>query len=96
MEIAYFKREQRKGIFNYYKVFGGAGKTKNGYQEVVNFLNDKPIISVEHNLPYDPAHPDKPFELIGTWDTYEVGMPILEDEYNMAYKKATSQDFKVL
>lgn len=96
MEVAYFKREQSKGIFNFYKVFGGAGKTKIGYQEVVSFLNDKPIIFVEHNYPYDPAHPNKPFELIGTWDTYEVGIPISKEEYDLAYTKATSQDFKVL
>jgi hypothetical protein len=32
MEIAYFKRLQRDKIYHYYKVMGGPGKTKNGYQ----------------------------------------------------------------
>lgn len=44
MEIAFFKIQQRGDIFHYYKVFGGNGKTKDGYQEVINFLNDQPIM----------------------------------------------------
>lgn len=86
----------RRIRYNYYKVFGGPGKTYNGYQEVVVFLNDKPIISVEHNDPFDPLNTNKPFELIGTWDTYEVGIPISKAEYELAYKKATEQDFNIL
>ncbi|MES2062555.1 MAG: hypothetical protein V4456_11585 [Bacteroidota bacterium] len=93
MEIAYFKREQRPGVFHFYKVYGGPGKTKDGYQEVINFLNEKPIISVEHNLPFDRNKPDEPFELTGTWCQYEVGVPISEAEYLEAYKKATTDDF---
>jgi len=42
MEVGYFKRQQTGNIFHYYKVFGGTGKTKNGYQEVINFLNEVP------------------------------------------------------
>lgn len=96
MEIAYFKRHQRDNIYHYYKVFGGAGKTKEGYQEVLNFLNEKPIVAIEHNLPYDPSTPDKPFELTGTWCTYEVGIPIPEEEYIEAYKKATKNEFSII
>jgi hypothetical protein len=95
MEIAYFKRHQRADIFHYYKVFGGSGKTKEGYQEVVNFLNDQPIISIEHNYPYDPNNPDKPFDLTGTWCTYEVGIPISEQEYLQAYQKAVANEFVI-
>lgn len=92
MEIAYFKRHQEDGIYNFYKVFGGDGKTKNGYQEVINFLSDEPIIYVDHNNPYDPENPEKKFNLIGTWCTYEVGEPISKEEYNEAYQKATDND----
>lgn len=95
METAYFKRKQSEEIFNYYKVVGGRGKTKHGYQEVINFLNDKPIIYIEHNMPYDPKAPDKPFELTGTWDTYEVGIPISKEDYDNAYRLATCKDFNI-
>lgn len=95
MKIAYFKREQEKGIFHYYKVYGGKGKTQNGFQEVINFLNGKPIISIEHNCPFDPNQPDVPFSLTGTWDTYEAGTPITREEYELAYKLATDQDFEI-
>jgi len=96
MEIAYFKRHQGQGIYNYYKVYGGKGKTQNGYQEIINFLNEKPLIVIEHNFPYDPENPNKPFELTGTWDTYEVGIPISKEEYEQAYKKATESNFDVI
>ncbi|GLU56441.1 hypothetical protein Dfri01_59020 [Dyadobacter frigoris] len=95
MEIAYFKRHQRGDIFHYYKVFGGNGKTKDGYQEVVNFLGDIPMIFIEHNYPYDPSNPDKKFDLTGTWCTYEVGLPISKEEYQEAYDKATSGEFTI-
>ncbi|GHB86672.1 hypothetical protein [Persicitalea jodogahamensis] len=92
-EIAFFKRHQGGEIFHYYKVFGGDGKTRDVYQEVINFLNDQPIVSIEHNHPYDPANPWKPFNLTGTWCTYEVGIPISEQEYQQEYQKAVANDF---
>lgn len=95
MQIDYFKLHQRDGIYHFYKVFGGRGKTKNGYQEVINFLNDIPIISVRYNMLYDPKHPDKPWEPLGTWDTYEVGIQITKDEYDLAFKKATEDNFTI-
>ncbi|MEC3881842.1 hypothetical protein [Parapedobacter sp. 10938] len=95
METAYFKRRQAGKLYNYFKVVGGPGKTQNGYQEVVSFLNDKPLIFVEHNLPYNPLYPDRPFELLGTWDIYEVGLPISKEEYEDAYRMATSNDFNL-
>ena len=87
MEIAYFKRPQRDKIYHYYKVFGGPGKTKEGYQEVINFLNDTPIISIEHNNNKD---------LTGTWCQYEVGEPINKEEYEEAYNLATERTFKII
>lgn len=97
MEVAFFKRHQRGDIFTYYKVFGGEGKTVNGYQEVINFLNNEPMIYVEHNYPFDRDHPERSFELTGTWCTYEVGIPITEEEYVTAYKRASSHgNFRVL
>ena len=86
MEIAYFKRPQNED-FHYFKVFGGNGKTKNGYQEVINFLNEKPIISIEHN---------NTSELTGTWCTYEVGIPISKAEYESAFKRATENTFTIM
>ena len=96
MEIAFFKRLQHDNVFHYYKVFGGPGKTVDGYQEVINFLNEKPIISIEHNLPFDKNKPEQHFEITGTWCTYEVGMQITEQEYIEAFKKATTNtDFSI-
>ena len=84
MEIAYFKRPQVEHTYIYIKVVGGPGKTENGYQEVISFLNEEPIISIEHN---DTS------SLIGTWCTYEVGELITKDEYKEVYKLATEVDF---
>lgn len=95
MEIAFFKRHQTGETFHYYKVFGGDGKTRDGYQEVINFLDDRPILSVEHNHPYDPSNPKKKFNLTGTWCTYEVGVPISEEEYRQAYQKALAAEFVI-
>jgi len=89
MEIAYFKRPQRPNIYHYFKVYGGPGKTKNGYQEVLNFLNQIPIISVEKNYVNDTSG------LTGTWCTYEVGITITNEEYNQAFKNATANQFKI-
>lgn len=83
VERAWFKRHQENGIYHYFEVYGGRGKTKNGYQVVLNFLNDAPIITVEHNYQRDS------FGLTGTWCTYEVGVPIPEEEYQQAYQRAT-------
>uniref|UniRef100_UPI001C628A80 hypothetical protein n=1 Tax=Rufibacter sp. XAAS-G3-1 TaxID=2729134 RepID=UPI001C628A80 len=67
----------------YYEVHGGDGKTKDGYQVVINFLNPEfPIISVEHNYITDTSG------LTGTWCQFEVGEPITESEFKEAYRKA--------
>jgi hypothetical protein len=87
--VAYFKRPQRDGIYHYYKVYGGPGKTRDGYQEVINFLNEKPMLFIEHNYTADNG-------LTGTWCTYEVGEPITEDEYQQAYERATGGDFTIM
>lgn len=89
MKIAYFKRRQKETTYHYYKVVGGSGKTKNGYQEVLNFLNDTPIVTIEHNYVCDPSG------LTGTWCQYEVGEPISKEEYEEAYKLATEGEFKI-
>ncbi len=95
MEIAFFKRHQSSEIFHYYKVFGGNCKIKDGYQEVINSLNDRPVISTEHNHPYDPSDPEREFNFTGTWVTYEVGIPISEQEYRQAYQKAVANEFVI-
>ena len=82
MEKTWFKKHQRAGIFHYYEVYGGAGRTENGYQVVVNFLNDFPIICTEHNYQSDP------YGISGTWLTYAEGIPIAEEEYKQAYQQA--------
>lgn len=89
MKIDYFKRFQRDGIYHYIKVVGGPGKTIDGYQEVINFLNDTPIIHLQRNYEQDPSG------LTGTWCNYEVGEPITEEEYKEAYQKATQGKFNV-
>lgn len=86
MEIAYFERLQEKNTNMYFKVAGGPGRTANGYQEIISFLNEDPIISVEHN---------NISLLVGTWCTYEVGKPITKEEYEKAYKIATEGEFRI-
>lgn len=86
--VAYFKRRQRDD-FHYYKVYGGPGKTREGYQEVINFLTPIPIITVEHNFTADNG-------LTGTWCTYETGEPITAEEYETAYQRAIAADFKIM
>jgi|GEM_PF-5394006 len=71
----------------YYKVSGGPGRTKDGYQEVINFLNDIPIICLEINDLNDCT---------GTWCTYEVGIPISKEEYQEAFNKATNDKFTII
>ena len=87
MQIAYFKRHQENNIYHYFKVVGGPGKTKNGYQEVLNFLNDTPLISIEYN---DLS------QLTVTWCQYEVGLPISREEYEAAFQLATKGNFEII
>jgi hypothetical protein len=80
--IHYFKRPQRDGIYHFYEVYGGPGKTQKGKQIVINFLNEEPIIAVEHNYVHDLSG------LTGTWCTFEVGIPISREEYLVAFNQA--------
>jgi hypothetical protein len=79
--VTWFKRHQRNGIYNYYEVHGGPGKTREGYLVAVRFLSDPPAIDVEHNYEADDG-------LTGTWCLYEAGEPITEAEYRQAFEKA--------
>ena len=89
MKVHYFKRLQKYGIYHYYKVYGSGDKIKrNGYQEVINFLNPDPIISTEHDSDSNG--------LTGTWCTIKVGIPITKQDWDEAYKLATEGDFKIL
>ena len=85
----FFRRHQGDNIYRYTKVYGGPGKTKEGYQEVLNFLNPEPIISIERNYISDASG------LTGTWCNYEVAEQISEQEYNEAFKRATAGHFQV-
>lgn len=87
MEVHYFKRPQHYGLFNYYRVVGGPGKNKQGYQEMISFLADTPLIVVERN--------EDSNGLTGTWCTHEVGIPITKEEWDEAYKLATEGDFDI-
>lgn len=89
MEVHYFKRLQHYGLYHYYKVYGGRGKTKDGYQEVINFLNENPIIYVEKNYESDPSG------IEGTWSTFETGEPITKEVWEEAYQIATEGDFDI-
>lgn len=89
-EINYFKRHQRDGIYNYYEVHGGPGRTINGKKIMLCFLNDVPLIAVEHNYVADTSG------LTGTWCEFEVGVPISKEEYQTQYKKASEHpDVKI-
>ncbi len=91
METAYFKRHQKDDLYNYYAVYGGPGKTKNGYLIGISFLNEAfPIIFTEHNYINDPSG------LTGTWCQYEVGEPISKEEYQQMFDRASSHpDVKI-
>jgi hypothetical protein len=82
-DVQYFRRPQRNGIQHYYQVYGGPGKTEHGYQIVVNFLNDHPIIAIEQNCI------DGRFSVTGTWDTFETGERITKEEFMVAFRKAS-------
>jgi hypothetical protein len=84
IERAFFKQYQRNGLYHYIEVVGGEGKTKDGYQIVLNFLNDVPRIETRHNFVHDPSG------LTGTWCRYEVSESITEDEYHEAMQRALS------
>ncbi len=90
IRVDYFKRHQRDGIYHYIKVVGGPGKTWDGYQEEINFLNEVPIIQLIQNYVCDPSG------LTGTWCSFEVGEPISKAEYQQAYEMATSGEFAVI
>lgn len=77
-KISWFKRKQGNK-WHYYEVHGEPGRTATGHQQVINFLNDTPIISIEHN---DLKN------LTGTWDIWETGTPITKEEYQEAWNKA--------
>ena len=84
LQRAWFKVFQRDDIYHYVEVVGGPGKTSDGYQTIVNFLNPHPIIEVCHNDLNSQYMP------ISTWDRYEAGEPITEEEYTIAMNKALS------
>jgi hypothetical protein len=89
MPVAYFKRLQGDNIYNYYKVYGGPGKTRDGYQEVISFLDPKPTIYIDHNYTANDG-------LSSTWQTFEAGEPINQNEYEEAYARATEGDFTIM
>lgn len=81
LKKAWFKRHQRRGIYNYYEVTGTSGPERNynAYQQIVSFLSDPPSITVRHNSPDDPT---------GTWCLWEVAEHITEKEYREALNRA--------
>jgi hypothetical protein len=79
---AWFKRYQRDGIYNFYEVVGGSGKTPNGYLTAIHFLSDPPRITVQHNFEHDRSG------LTGTWCHYEASESITEAEYTEALNRA--------
>lgn len=81
---SWFKQYQRNNIYHYIEVMDGDGKTKDGYQVVINFLNSVPQIETRHNFVYDPSG------LTGTWCRYEVSEPIAEEEFQAAMNRALS------
>ena len=82
---AWFRRYQRDGIYNFYEVVGGPGRTPDGYLTAVHFLSDPPAITVQHNFEHDLSG------LTGTWCHYEASEEITEAEYREAFNRAVSQ-----
>ena len=77
MQVHYFKILQKYGIYHYFKVHGTGDQIKrNGYQEVINFLNPDPIIRTEQVSENNV--------LTGTWCTFKVGILISKQDWDEA------------
>ena len=83
-ERAWFKQHQRNDTYHYIEVIGGTSKTKNGYQIVINFLNEAPRIDTLQNFVNDPSG------LTGTWCRCEVSELIIEEKFQEAMNLALS------
>lgn len=86
-QVKYFRKEPKPGKYIYYEVHGDAEYKRSGWQQCINWLNDRPIIYVEHNYEADPSG------VTGTWTTYQEAEEITKDEYTTNYKEAIASDF---
>ena len=82
LQRSWFKHHQRDGIYHYYEVVGGPGKTSGGYEIVINLLNDVPRLEMRHNFLTDPSG------LTGTWCKYAIATSISETEFREAMERA--------
>ncbi|WP_420460088.1 hypothetical protein [Neolewinella sp.] len=79
---AWFRCHQRHGVYNFYEVIGGPGKTKDGYLTAIHFLSSPPQITVQHNYEHDRSG------LTGTWCHYEASEEITEAAFTEALDRA--------
>lgn len=84
--IYYFKCYQRADIWNFYKLLS---EREPPGCEVVNFLNEQPIIEFRE---YDLADPGSKIDYDAFW---EVGIRIPASEYDSAYQQATAGQFNI-
>lgn len=78
----FFKRHQRDDVFHFAKL------TSSNASEVVNFLNDIPI--VEHR-----EYSDTPSDRIEYNAFFENWQEITGDEYKREFNRATCSEFRV-
>lgn len=80
MEPIFYKKYQRDGLYNFYKLEGQFFIT-------VNFLNSQPIISQSVNAQ---------FATFNVTDIIEGGEQISEQEFQQAWTKAVAGKFRVM
>lgn len=82
----YFKKHQRNGIYHFAKRMNYLDPPAS---EVINFLNDIPILQHQE---YDLSSPGDQIDFDAFLEDWEE---ILPQEYKHAFAKATAGDFKV-
>lgn len=84
MPPKYFKRHQRDGLWNYYKLL--SDRTPPACERVI-FLNARPIIDLTE---YDLSNPSNAIDYRAI---HENGDSITPNEYKAAYERATTGEF---
>lgn len=84
MPTRYYKKYQRDGLYNYYKVLDDRQPPA---CERVIFLNERPAVDFSE---YDPSNPGSRIDYQAI---EENGDPITPAEYEAAYKRATTGEF---
>ncbi len=84
MPTRYYKKHQRDGLYNYYKVL--ADRQPPACERII-FLNERPAVDLSE---YDLSSPGSKIDYQAI---AENGYPITPEEYEAAYKQAITSEF---